>query len=361
MQNNTVKKRIGWIDAMRGFTMILVVFSHIEVFGLGMEPDGGINGLLKLVRMPLFFFISGFIAYRKNEYWDYSYYKTNLLKKLRVQLIPMLFFGLIFATVFYSAQNGMTPKEGVLLFIDDSSKLGYWFTEALLIMFLIYYTVSLLTRKCKAIIKYIILIAIALFFYLMAFRSQTGYNHINYVRWFSINNVLLYFQFFVCGNIVSYYREKVFKALDNQYAIGVIVLLFIIFLILYKQRADVQGLYVHTTTSKLLAETIHYLGIATILAVFRRYENFFSSKTKVGKGLQYIGTRTLDVYLLHYFFIPTIPFLGAFFTSQPSVLLEATTVVALSLLVIVFCLIVSNTIRVSPFLAHWLLGVKQKK
>ena len=361
MQNNTVKKRIGWIDAMRGFTMILVVFYHIEVFSLGMEPDGGMNGLFKLVRMPLFFFISGFIAYRKKEYWDFGYFKTNLLKKLRVQLIPMLFFGLIYATVFYAARNGMTPREGILLFIDDSGKLGYWFTEALLIMFIIYYTVSLLTKKCKPIIKYIILIAIALFLYFLAFRSLTRYNHINYMRWFGIYNVMLYFQFFVCGNIVSYYREKVFKALNNQYVIGTILLLFIFTLIFYKQRADVQGLYVHTATSKLLAEAIRYLGIATILSVFRRYEGFFSSKTKVGKGLQYIGTRTLDVYLLHWFFIPTIPYLGAFFTSKTNILLEATTVVGLSLLVIGFCLIVSNIIRVSPFLAHWLLGVKQKK
>lgn len=29
------KKRLAYIDAMRGFTMILVVFSHIQYFGYG--------------------------------------------------------------------------------------------------------------------------------------------------------------------------------------------------------------------------------------------------------------------------------------------------------------------------------------
>lgn len=29
------KKRIGYIDALRGFTMLLVVYTHVQYFGYG--------------------------------------------------------------------------------------------------------------------------------------------------------------------------------------------------------------------------------------------------------------------------------------------------------------------------------------
>lgn len=63
-----VKERIGYIDAMRGFTMLLVVYSHILYFGYGplfMEHRTTFNDVFTIIYMPLFFFISGFVLYRK--------------------------------------------------------------------------------------------------------------------------------------------------------------------------------------------------------------------------------------------------------------------------------------------------------
>ena len=39
-------------------------------------------------------------------------------------------------------------------------------------------------------------------------------------------------------------------------------------------------------------------------AFFRKYESWFFQKTYIGRTLQYVGRRTLDVYLLHFFFLP---------------------------------------------------------
>ncbi len=36
-----LKKRIEYLDAMRGLTMILVVYSHIHVFALHLSTGGG--------------------------------------------------------------------------------------------------------------------------------------------------------------------------------------------------------------------------------------------------------------------------------------------------------------------------------
>lgn len=142
MQMAESRKRIEWIDALRGFTMILVVFSHVEISGFVMAPGyARINDLFRILFMPLFFFVSGFIAYR-SQVWQWGLYRDSLLKKIRVLLLPMLFFGLLYAVFFYAQRRGVAPVDSIVGFFNDSMKYGYWFTVVLLGMFLIYYSVS---------------------------------------------------------------------------------------------------------------------------------------------------------------------------------------------------------------------------
>ena len=51
---------MGWLDALRGFTMILVVSNHVALksFGMQIRWSAALQFFL-LFRMPLFFFISG--------------------------------------------------------------------------------------------------------------------------------------------------------------------------------------------------------------------------------------------------------------------------------------------------------------
>ena len=342
--------------------MILVVIPHVEAFGMGMgSSHEGISTLITLIHLPLFFFVSGFFAYRATEVLDWKHYRSALLGKAKMLLIPMLFFGLLFAITVFSHRHNVPTAEAIPDFFNNSSKLGYWFTEVLLEMFIIYYTVFLLMRKRKLLSRQIVLIVIAAcFFGISLLGSSTIYSN-NASTWLCAYHLLLYFQFFIFGNLVSCYRDKFFKTIENQYVIGAVVLLFGGLYIVYRHIHGITGNAIIQGTTKIVAEAIRFLGVITVVAVFRHYEHFFSSETRIGRGLQYIGQRTLDVYLLHYFMIPTLPALGVFFSTQGNIVLETTTVLLLSLLVILFCLIVSNIIRISPFLAHWLLGVKQKK
>ena len=52
------KPRMGWLDALRGFTMILVVTNHVALksFGMQIRWSAALQFFL-LFRMPLFFFI----------------------------------------------------------------------------------------------------------------------------------------------------------------------------------------------------------------------------------------------------------------------------------------------------------------
>ena len=55
--------RIGYIDALRGMAMILVVYFHIAAYGFG-SYELGYNDIIERFRMPTFFFISGWLFYK---------------------------------------------------------------------------------------------------------------------------------------------------------------------------------------------------------------------------------------------------------------------------------------------------------
>lgn len=63
MKNN---ERLTYIDCLRGFGMILVVYQHILVIGLPEIGSSWLNDIIITFRMPLFFFISGYVSYKHN-------------------------------------------------------------------------------------------------------------------------------------------------------------------------------------------------------------------------------------------------------------------------------------------------------
>ena len=354
-------KRIQWIDALRGFTMILVVYSHVHAFGF--EGTNSIaNNFFFHFRMPLFFFISGYIAYRANELWDFHHFKTQMLKKMRIQIIPTLFFGLLFATLVFPFRYSMTMSESLNLFLNDPAKLGYWFTIALLMMFIIYYTVSFLLSRCKLSTRQIVLVAIALLMYMATLACKSIFQY-KISHWLCFINVFQYFQFFVFGNIFACYQKQLFRFLQNPYVIGIIILSFIGLYIANRFLKDstLINTSLGKTSSKLILQIIRYCGILSIVCAFRHYEGLFSTETKIGRGLQYIGKRTLDVYLLHYFLLPELPTLGRFFSGTFNIVLEVSCTIFVALLVILFCLIISNFLRTSSFLAYYLFGAKPEQ
>ena len=94
---------------------------------------------------------------------------------------------------------------------------------------------------------------------------------------------------------------------------------------------------------------------------FFRLSASWLKKLHISKPLQYVGTRTLDIYLLHFFFLPRflMPY-AAQLKAYYSQFVEFVVIMAISLIVLIMSLGVSYIIRLSPFLAHYLFGVKIK-
>ena len=58
-----MRQRIYYLDNMKGVAIILVVIGHIMQFSFGFQTSQPVKFLC--FHMPLFFYISGFLAYKQ--------------------------------------------------------------------------------------------------------------------------------------------------------------------------------------------------------------------------------------------------------------------------------------------------------
>ena len=90
---------------------------------------------------------------------------------------------------------------------------------------------------------------------------------------------------------------------------------------------------------------------------FRQNQNAFSKNNQFGAVMQFIGRRTLDIYLLHYFVLPWgIKGFPDFLANNP--LMSYYTSSALAILVMFVCLLISTVLRVHPSMGYYLFGAK---
>lgn len=351
---SNTSKRIGYIDALRGLTMILVVFSHIYI-----PNDTPANIFLSNVRMPMFFFISGFISFRREQSWSGSETISRLADKVRTMVIPALFFGLIYVSL----------CEGVEItaLFTHHAKMGYWFTIALFNMLIFYYTARYIHQRrgittMEQFTKRLFWISLAISILLIDLTALGDINHI-----LTIEKTAKYLPFFAFGALCSCHREAFERLLDNRtksrIAFVVLIILTLALIALRKhsnliaQHTDYQ---VVSSSVQVVKALMGYVGIYVIFGLFRRCGRFFSENKFIGKPLQYVGRRTLDIYLIHYFVLMAIPtVVRPFITDTSNVPLSIVVGIMSATVVVAISLAISRTLRLSDYVAYYLLGERK--
>ena len=62
-----MKERLQYFDRMKGVAILMVVLGHITLFSFGMWSSSDRNEVLRFIcifNMPVFFYISGYFAYK---------------------------------------------------------------------------------------------------------------------------------------------------------------------------------------------------------------------------------------------------------------------------------------------------------
>lgn len=367
MENKVVKKpRLEWLDALRGFTMILVVAYHVAQSGFGESwRHSSSMPFLILFRMPLFFFVSGFLAYKASQVWNLSSLGSLLLKKLRVQTVPTVVF-FFFAAAILGGRFGPTVMD----WLERPLKGGYWFTIVLLYMFVVYYLfcygeswLQRLFPKMPSWLPITVLFVISLAFYDTCYQPKyfswaSGYRGpkegtlLTFMNYSSLSQLFMYFPFFLYGNIVHRYWQQAQRIMDSQWFFPIIVCV-VIYAWLDAQRWH----WLRMTWAIVPLTLARFLLLTMVFMYFRHYSQYFTKLSPIGASLQYIGRRTLDIYLIHYLFMPNLPTIGSFFNQyHHNFAIDTTLSVLIALLVIGFSIITSNILRISPFFKKWLFG-----
>lgn len=271
------KQREAWIDVIRGFSMLLVVYAHVlaELFGC----TTNLNSLFQTTRMPLFFFISGFFMYSVdfNGALLWKRFKNRLAK----QLLPTIILFTIFVAI--------ALDFNFVKYILHESKAGYWFTYVSVLYFitlspLFYLFTKLRMSNNSRIITLVVFILMSILVQYLA--SYLHFYKTSVSTFLSFAHYATYLKYLAAGSI--------FRVLWIEYRNTIIKLpIFVITLI---------GFIACYTIGGALAYLVPYFGIYIVLYAFNKIASYHS-KSKILDFLSFIGSLTLEIYLLHYFIL----------------------------------------------------------
>lgn len=357
-----MKSRIEWLDAMRGFTMLLVVAYHVAQFGFAEnEKTSAALPFLVLFRMPLFFFVSGFLAYKANFVWNIKNTLPLVGKKLHVQIIP----AIIFLCIFIIFKSKLPFWDGIMTALKSPTKNGYWFTWVLLQMFLIYYALSIVvhyvgikSEKLKVKNGY------SFFFWLtvwilsiVAYETlylpkSFKYHQAPFYAYTSFIQTIRFMQFFLLGNIVHRYWKEIQRLFDSIWFFPLVATLAVVCC------ADIFRLHtLKFAWTNLPRTTAMYTLLLIVVMFFRHNQEWFCKERPLGKALQYAGAHTLDIYLLHFLLIPSLPFIGTWLNAHhPNFLLDILCSIGVAIPIVALCLLISQIAHTSKPLGKFLFG-----
>ena len=355
--NRETTKRLSWLDALRGFTMILVVAYHVaQVSFHETEKTSAALPFLVLMRMPLFFFVSGFLAYKASFTWTIPNALKLTWKKLKVQVIPALVFMGLF--VIFKMKGDIA--DNFMRLLASPTKGGYWFTWVLLQMFIIYYVCCYVGKSLslkKGVLLFAGWAASVLAYETLYLPKVFTYHEDTFFAYSSLVQTIRYMQFFLLGNIVRRYWHQAERLFDTSWFFPLVVTLAVVCCADIFQLHTLKKVWVN-----LPRTTAMYALLLIVVMFFRHYQAWFEEGKRTGRFLSFIGTRTLDIYLLHFLLLPKMPQVGAWLNAnQPNFLLSIVLSVSVALVVIAFCLLASQLLRVSPFLQLYLFGKRQTK
>ena len=168
-----------------------------------------------------------------------------------------------------------------------------------------------------------------------------------------------FYLFFFLGTLVKRHFAVFIQWTNKLWLMALIVIGFVV-IALQPHSDDAITQYFIFSIGGILGMTMvftffRYLYTSPLLSP---YSSIFHHPSSI---LKFVGTRTLDIYLLHYFFLPR--FLLSYsdqLQAYDSKLIEFSVVMLLAMVVVAICLLMSYIIRLSPFLGHYLFGVKCK-
>lgn len=335
-----MKQRIEYIDAIKGFAILLMVIGHaiawnysdyslICTYDYNQSNNTKIGGLIwQLIysfHMLLFFMVSGFLTYKTFRWNDFF---TFLHKKIRRLFIPWIFTIWIVYFV-----------RGVI---------GYWFLlclfEISIIGFILIILLEKINKKKSLIFDSTIICLIYILFRLLHAQDWSLYG-------ISVGHFVNAFIPFFIGILLRKHNFLYTTCIERSYFYSLAMLIFAgAFTSRYFLNYGHFFNIIYQHSSLLLA-------ITGSLIVFHAFHK--NKSIKVQSILSYLGKKTLPIYILHIMFVPQIYVIGEIILKQnavTSIVLQITYSTFISIIAIILSITLYKIIIISPLFRKLLFG-----
>lgn len=277
--------RIPYIDALRGFAILLVIAGHVIQTLYG--TDGLVFRCIYSFHMPLFMFLSGFVSYKATTW-------KSVGKRFLQLIVPFFCYNVI--AFFVDGSAGISLREFAVfnLRIILRPDLGLWF---LWVLFFIH-TLFICCRKTAAALKIderIIVLAILGGLNFIELITRTDLLGFHWIAW--------YFIFFSAGVYIRPFSQTKHVGLDQGLLTGSAVLFPVCVYFFRLQTCITPPLQVLPGIDLEPYLSIFYRLWVAALGIVLFYEIF---KWTVTVGTSYcakiliaLGRETLGLYFVH--------------------------------------------------------------
>ena len=333
-----MKKRLPYVDQLKGIAIFLVVFGHLIQNDTIESTTHPLFSWIYAFHMPLFMFISGYIAFKTVHIASAGEFLKFVQKKATVLLVPYFAWSLIVNEFFFTKETDFDFLGKAELLIKTGGGLWFlWYLFFILICYSLFYIPSVKFNKKNRIAVDVLLLG-ALFIFLVLIRPLHLLT--------SSNSFLMYLGFFFIGIFISKY-PVLSNLLLNRWIFSLCFILFVL----------LSGKYEFGNESLVnlaIKISVAVLAIASLYYIIRN----ISWNPVVDKYVQSWGRGSLVIYATH--------FLIFRITSGEPILMNLslvslTVVLGLfSVIIIAACLFVQKIAGLCPPLNFILYGQKSR-
>ena len=271
-----MKDRLLYFDQMKGLAILFVVMGHVMLFSFKIDPSEPSRFIY--FNMPMFFYISGYLAYRRIERIEEL--GNRILHRGIILLVPYV----VFCTI-YSLFAELPNICSNLLF----GRGRYWFLYDLFVISSFFLVWENLIGRFKNV-------WINVFLWIWPFLILIGVKYWigktgNGLYYSMVASYMNYYRYYLIGYLCHKYirfNDFLFKN-DIVAAIG-----FILYFL--------NWFYFNLHNMLLIFGGT----MGGIIVVQRFFQKYLDSDSAVAKGLCSVGTMSLSIYVIHYFFIPDV-------------------------------------------------------
>ena len=326
--------RIDYIDKLKGFAIILVVMGHVLEWGMGIS-DSPANLFYSSFHMPLFMFLSGLFAMKSFKTYNLAECQHFLYNKVRRIVVPFLVVGGAFSIL---QTGGVTA-----VYMGEIS--GYWFLPALFYAMVTEMVVGCMLQRLHGyqhwyfdVSFHIFVYGLLSFAYYKTFMADIPY-YLNFIKMYP---------FFVIGVWFTRYQRLKEAILSSHTLVSASVVLS--FVSLWLQQ-----------TIKLPIRITGFFAFVVLVNFFAAYGDRLRSEWSI------VGKYTLQIYVFHWFLIPSLLPIGAWLLRQKAplcglpnenIVLMLLFALLLALPIVAACMVMGKIVKHSYWLNVLLFGGK---